>query len=60
MAGRKLKDYSQRQRVRMLDDKPVKPCMFGTKKFMTGVVDGEIVRDSRGNPMGFKKIGKLV
>ena len=44
----------------MLDDRPVKPCMYGTKKFMTGVVDGEIVRDSKGNPMELNKIGKLV
>ena len=60
MAGRKVKTDPHGQRVRMLDDKPVKPCMYGTKKFMTGVVDGEIVRDSKGNPMSLRKIGKLV
>ena len=60
MGKRKLNNSSQRQRVRMLEDKPVKPCMYGAKKFMTGVVDGEIVRDSRGIPIEFKKIGKLV
>ena len=60
MPRRKVKDDLYRQRVRMLDDRPVKPCMYGTKKFMTGVVDGEIVRDSKGNPMELNEIGKLV
>ena len=60
MPRRKVKDDLYRQRVRKLDDRPVTPCMYGTKKFMTGVVDGEIVRDSKGNPMELNKIGKLV
>jgi hypothetical protein len=60
MPRRKVKDDLHRQRVRMLDDRPVKPCMYGIKKFMTGVVDGEIVRDSKGNPMDLNKIGNLV
>jgi len=49
-----------RNRVRMVGDKIVQPCMYGDKRFMTGVVDGEVVVDHEGNPMSLKKIGKLL
>jgi len=53
-----LKDPNARKR--MIENKEVRPVMYGTKRKMVGVVDGELVRDSYGNLIPFKQIGKLV
>jgi hypothetical protein len=60
MAIKKVLNDKHRNRVRMVGDKIVQPCMYGNKRFMTGVVGGEVVVDHEGNPVSLKEIGELV
>lgn len=51
-------------RVRYLGDKEVKPTLYcgkweGHGSYMSGTVDGELVRDTHGKPLSFKQIGEL-
>lgn len=52
-------------RIRMLDDKEVKPIWYcgkweGNGNYMAGHINGITVCDSKGKPLPFRSIGKLV
>lgn len=53
-----LRDPNSRKR--MIGNNEVKPVMFGVKRKMVGSINGELVRDSYGNLIPYKQVGKLV
>jgi len=49
---------------RYVGEKEVKPTLYcgrweGYGSYISGTVDGELVRDSNGKPLSFKQIGEL-
>jgi len=53
-----------KNKVRYLGDKEVRPVLYcgkweGYGSYMSGTVDGELVRDSNGKPLSLKQIGVL-
>lgn len=59
------KNVNPNARVRKLDGKVVKPCLFngraaGLGSYYAGEVDGKLVVDAGGRPVPFRKVGALV
>jgi len=55
---------SSPNKKRFLGDKEVKPVLYAGKwegygSYIAGAIDGELVRDTKGKPLSFKKIGEL-
>ena len=48
-------------RKRYLNEQEVKPCLYNGEfgKYITGVINDNIVMDTNGRPMQFSKIGQL-